>query len=250
MEITFEKVNNEYIAEFEITTDSNLHIEKKCASSTKLYQRTNGGGWDLVDETKNMQGAVDDFDLSALVYPKFIKVVCNAEPLYAEVTTSGEVTEIKSQSKEIEVTSNGTTEVTPDAGFAYLNSVKVKTNVAGSEGGSAMEYLDTTGINIQQYDTNTQVTLMSFGDDAKIVSDGALGVYPMAMSCNNITRNEDFQLIAMSFNKDKRAMFKAPDGEIMSMTWMEFSSLLDPTIYEVLNSCPRITEEEFYNLNA
>lgn len=129
MEITFEKVNNEYIAEFEITTDSNLHIEKKYASSTKLYQRSNGGGWDLVDETKNMQGAVDDFDLSALIYPKFIKVVCNAEPLYAEVTTSGEVTEIKAQTKEIEVTSNGTIEIAPDAGFAYLNKVIIKVNV-------------------------------------------------------------------------------------------------------------------------
>lgn len=119
------------------------------------------------------------------------------------------------------------------------------------QGGSAssMEYLDTTGINIQQYDVNAQATLLSFGDDAKTVSDMGLGVYPMALSCINITRNEDFQLIAMSFNKDKRAMLKTPDGEIMSMTWKEFSSLLDPTLYEVLNSCPRITKEEFYNLD-
>lgn len=166
MEITFEKVNNEYIAEFEITTYSNLHIEKKCASSTKLYQRTNGGGWDLVDEAKNMQGAVDDFDLSALVYPKFIKVVCNAEPLYAEVTTSGEITEIKAQSKEIEVTSNGTINVTPDAGFAYLNSVKVNTNVptSGEGGGSASGESDITYLKAASGSQDELLMAMEFAD--------------------------------------------------------------------------------------
>lgn len=39
--------------------------------------------------------------------------------------------DIKIQDKEIEITSNGTTKVTPDAGFNYLNSVSVKTNVEG-----------------------------------------------------------------------------------------------------------------------
>jgi hypothetical protein len=51
------------------------------------------------------------------------------------VTTDGEITEIKSQSKEVEVTANGTMDITPDAGFSYLNSVKVKTNVPTSGGG-------------------------------------------------------------------------------------------------------------------
>lgn len=69
------------------------------------------------------------------MYPKYIKIVSKVEPTYAAITTDGEVTEIKTQSKEIEITSNGITNITPDSGFTYLNSVKVKTNVPTSGGG-------------------------------------------------------------------------------------------------------------------
>lgn len=240
MEITFEKVNNEYIAEFEITTDSNLHIEKKCASSTKLYQRTNGGGWDLVDETKNMQGAVDDFDLSALVYPKFIKVVCNAEPLYAEVTTSGEVTEIKSQSKEIEVTSNGTTEVTPDAGFAYLNSVKVKTNVPTSGGGggsaSSWRYFAISGF--------TEISeLSSFGVMmVKLQAGGVTVVLSAAyVAVPGIQPN-----MCVAYGVD---MFAKTNSYGDFITWGEAYQKISPETFERYGIV-EITEEEFYNLNA
>lgn len=140
MELTFNKVGKQYEAEFELSADANLHIEFKNAAPVKLYQRTAGSGWDLVNDVKNAVGKATDVDLTSLIYPKFVKVVCVQEPTYATVTTDGEITEIKSQSKEIEVTANGTTEVTPDAGFSYLSAVKVKTNVAGSgEGGGSSE---------------------------------------------------------------------------------------------------------------
>lgn len=249
MEITFEKVNNEYIAEFEITTDSNLHIEKKCASSTKLYQRTNGGGWDLVDETKNMQGAVDDFDLSALIYPKFIKVVCNAEPLYAEVTTSGEVTEIKSQSKEIEVTSNGTTEVTPDAGFAYLNSVKVKTNVAQSGGGGGSTG-GGTGRSIEYFDlrnfenTDAKKMLIAFSELAS-VKFGSVSVVPTAFIM--VEGGLDINVLVsytLAVGVDLNLLMK--EGGTY-MTKLEVLNQGMPGFEESLASL-RITEEEFYNI--
>lgn len=70
-------------------------------------------------------------------------------PIYAAITTDGEVTEIKTQSKEIEITSNGTADITPDAGFAYLNSVKVKTNVAGGAGPKELKRDD---VNFFDYD--------------------------------------------------------------------------------------------------
>lgn len=262
MEITFEKVNNEYIAEFEITTDSNLHIEKKCASSTKLYQRTNGGGWDLVDETKNMQGAVDDFDLSALVYPKFIKVVCNAEPLYAEVTTSGEVTEIKSQSKEIEVTSNGTTEVTPDAGFAYLNSVKVKTNVvqSGEGGGSSVEYLDVSGVS-----KHIKQTLLLLSLYAKVPQDIIIdasagenqskttinaGVAPSSgtsVQMGELGLSSEYTdtllsgITALGCDFSSKIVMQG-----QTMTLNEFFTMSGGK--EMIDALPRLTEEEFYTL--
>lgn len=245
MEITFEKVNNEYIAEFEITTDSNLHIEKKCASSTKLYQRTNGGGWDLVDETKNMQGAVDDFDLSALVYPKFIKVVCNAEPLYAEVTTSGEVTEIKSQSKEIEVTSNGTMDITPDAGFAYLNSVKVKTNVAqsGEGGGSAssVEYLDLTGLATLQSSylatSSQELHLKMTMQGQEIATVGpAAQLVSQCSSASKVYAKIDFDAPVIMVQGTMRQDLKVRDYILSKVSESELASI------------PRITKEEFYTL--
>lgn len=46
--------------------------------------------------------------------------------------------DIKIQDKEIEITSNGTTEVTPDTGFTALNSVSVNVNVPQS-GGTELE---------------------------------------------------------------------------------------------------------------
>ena len=60
--------------------------------------------------------------------------------------------DIKTQDKEIEITSNGTTEITPDEGFAYLNKVSVKTNVAQSgEGGGSAEVIPTDVV----WDCNT-----------------------------------------------------------------------------------------------
>jgi hypothetical protein len=76
------------------------------------------------------------------VYPKYIKIVSKVEPTYAAITTDGEVTEIKTQSKEIEITSNGTTNITPDSGFTYLDSVKVMVDVPTEGGGSGVEAND------------------------------------------------------------------------------------------------------------
>lgn len=144
MNIEFVKQGNAYVAEFKVEADFNLHIERDKKGHITLLQRTSEGGkYALLEEFGYQDGkTVYESDAAGLIYPKFIKVVSAVMPTYAVVTSAGEVTEIKSQTKEIEVTANGTTEVTPDAGFAYLNSVKVKTNVAGSgEGGGSDEWI-------------------------------------------------------------------------------------------------------------
>lgn len=141
MNIEFVKQGNAYVAEFKVEADFNLHIEKDKNGHITLYQRTSEGGkYALLEEFGYQDGKlVYESDAAGLIYPKYIKVVSAVLPTYAVVTSAGEVTEIKSQTKEIEVTANGTTEVTPDAGFSYLNSVKVKTNVptSGEGGGTA-----------------------------------------------------------------------------------------------------------------
>lgn len=86
MELTFNKVGNKYEAEFELSADANLHVEFKNAASIKLYQRTTGSGWDLVNGVKNAAGKAIDVDLQALIYPKYIRVSCATQPTMAVVT--------------------------------------------------------------------------------------------------------------------------------------------------------------------
>ena len=86
MELTFTKVGKQYEAEFELSADANLHIEFESAAPVKLYQRTTGSGWDLVNDVKNAVGKVTDVDLQALIYPKYIKVSCATQPTMAVVT--------------------------------------------------------------------------------------------------------------------------------------------------------------------
>ena len=40
MELTFNKVKENYEAEFEVTSDFNLHIERKQGGNIYFYQRT------------------------------------------------------------------------------------------------------------------------------------------------------------------------------------------------------------------
>lgn len=86
MELTFNKVGKQYEAEFQLSADANLHIEFESAAPVKLYQRTTGSGWDLVSDVKNAVGKATDIDLTSLIYPKFVKVVCVQEPTFAAVT--------------------------------------------------------------------------------------------------------------------------------------------------------------------
>ena len=139
MELKFTKEHGGWVSEFEATADFNLHVEGVYEGNVSIYQRgTAGGGYAFVKDSRPAPsaGTVYDYDFTSLVYPKFIKVVCTEEPTYAEIVTTGEVTELKHQSKAVEITANGTTSIAPDAGFAALNAVEVKVNVPTSGGAS------------------------------------------------------------------------------------------------------------------
>ena len=91
MELTFEKQDNFYVSEFQITSDANLHIEKS-TGKLQLFQRTIGAG-DYA-EIKNFDTSdydsdkIIDIDLQALVYPKWIKVKSAVKPTVAIVTVN------------------------------------------------------------------------------------------------------------------------------------------------------------------
>lgn len=86
MNLTFNKIDNNYVAEFTITNDANIHLEKTSAGPIKIYQRTSGNEYDLVNDLKNAHGKVDDIDLVGAVYPKNIRIVSTVEILLGIVT--------------------------------------------------------------------------------------------------------------------------------------------------------------------
>lgn len=170
------------------------------------------------------------------MYPKYIKIVSKVEPTYAAITTDGEVTEIKTQSKEIEITSNGITNITPDSGFAYLDRVSVKTNVptSGEGGGSAstMEYWDMRGLDADfsgHCDNLAYLMKVRSVDDVLIMPKG----YQMAYN----------QLLAIAI--DVEAVLFCAQG--MSFNAIQFLHESGHTADQIA-AIPRITEEEFYRM--
>lgn len=92
MELEFSKVNESYVAEFEVTSDFNLHLEGVPENKVLIYQRGTAMGQFAFVECGTPRVSYDmvyDFDFSALVYPKHLRVMCEVEPTYAEVTFRG-----------------------------------------------------------------------------------------------------------------------------------------------------------------
>lgn len=264
MELTFTKVGKQYEAEFELTADANLHIEFESATPVKLYQRTTGGGWDLVNDVKNAVGKATDVDLQALIYPKFIKVVCPSNPSYCAVTSEGEVVEIKSQAKVVEITSNGTTSVEPDAGFSYLTGVTVKTNVPQSGGGESgeVDYKDTLEYYMIPVDQRPVPTGDFLGvlyfklviDDAEHGTDVSLiSAYPNFYLLGDFASSQAVA-VAVDPNMLYEGYVKIPSGG-MDLSFKTFDEAVQqvaslgaevPLTYK---SWTRITKEEFWDLN-
>lgn len=86
--LTFQKVGKHYEAQVEVTSDFNLHIERDTAGYLILQVRTtNSGRYDRVRDfnVANLDPVVD-YDFSALVYPKTIRIESEVEPTMAEIT--------------------------------------------------------------------------------------------------------------------------------------------------------------------
>ena len=91
MELTFVQsslIESAWEAEFQVTGDFNLHVERVRGGLFLVYQRTTeSGDYGLVDDFGKKDGvACIDYDFSALVYPKWIKIVSKSKPSVAVVT--------------------------------------------------------------------------------------------------------------------------------------------------------------------
>jgi hypothetical protein len=89
MNINFTKEGSRYVSAFEVTADFNLHIEGVKGGNISVFQRGSASGDYAYVEGSSFhtsEGNVFDYDFSALVYPKYIKVICSTKPTMAVVT--------------------------------------------------------------------------------------------------------------------------------------------------------------------
>lgn len=212
MELKFTKDGEKFISEFTATADFNLHLEGVVEGNVKVYQRSTAGG-----EYAYVRGAtpypsfsdVYDYDFSALVYPKSIKVVTNVEPVVAEVVTDGEVI--------------------PSAG-------------GGS--GDEYEYVDVSSLTTEQklIILYFATTLKSEMEDMKAIQSGPYVALSASGNPDSL-RELAALLTAVCMPKEAYAYLLKEDSQSMAQMFEEKNFL------ETYNSLPRITKEEFYNLN-
>lgn len=241
MELVFHKENGLYITEFEVTSDFNVHLERSKGGKVSFYQKTTDGNYDHIEKLSKNIDKVFDYDFQALVYPKIIKITSECEFDVASLTTDGEVTEIKSQSKEVEITSNGVTEIAPDAGFGYLSGVKVNVNVptgggdTPSGGGGEWKYIKA---DINDETASSLLVVTMFASLVKVDNgDGTKSVYPAAYQTSQLP---DAKALALGIPWDAKI---AIQGMVMKIG--EYLSASG-----VLNALTFLSEEEFYNLTA
>lgn len=93
MSIEFSNTNGNYVSVFKVEADFNLHIEMGGKVSV-LQRGCASGDFDAVASLPSDKSSrtVFDYDFTAAVYPKWIKVITSANPSKAEVTSGGSVT--------------------------------------------------------------------------------------------------------------------------------------------------------------
>lgn len=230
MNLEFVKKDN-WEAEFEATADFNLHIEGVPEGQVRIYQRgTSDGEYAYVREATPYPSFTDvyDFDFSALMYPKWIKVVCGNKPTSAQIVTDGDVQQMKFQDKTVEIASNGTTLVTPDDGFTALGTVNVKVNVPTSGEGVGYLYFENIPL-------NAMIEVLAF---SSLINNGTQIIPSFLCGFNSQGKEENITVrkIAAMYG------YTLNDMKITEDFLREFMS--------VRGSIVEITEEEFYNLEA
>lgn len=245
MELKFNKNGDAWVAEFEATDKFNLHMEGLLLGSFSILQRTAGGKYTHVRgiPTYPRFDKVFDYDFDALVYPKFIKIVSETEPTYAEVVSDGEITEIKSQTKEVEVTANGTTQVAPDAGYSYLTGVTVKTNVpqsGGSGGGNGdgkWLYLDKSSVPFP----NAMEMLVLLSTIGKVSGPNGTIIGPIAYAGE--AAGEGGTILALGFDLSQEWNIDGARTNVLDFSASQGAPLGDLISFG-------ITKEEFYSLEG
>lgn len=240
-DIQFTKQGNTYVAEFEVNADFNLHIEKSRSGYLYMRQRSTSGKWDSV---RNFQVAendyIVDYDFTALVYPKQIRLVSEYAPTMCALTSDGDVIEIKSQSKEVEITQNGEMSVTPDDGFAYLSSVNVKTNVPQQGGGGSSSESEWLYFRLADMESELEIGAAIVASSLTRTTDNE--IVTSAYSTMQASNNPLEYITHCAVDMGAKLFIQGSYGDADTLCQL----LTGASIY----SLPQVTKEEFYNLES
>jgi hypothetical protein len=86
MEIKFEQQGLLYVAEFEVASNCNLHIERESRGAFTIAQRgTKQGKYAYITDENYDSRTTIDVDMLGNLYPKYIRVTSVSKPTMAEV---------------------------------------------------------------------------------------------------------------------------------------------------------------------
>lgn len=157
---------------------------------------------------------------------------------------------VNNQDKTIDVSENGTIEVTPDEGFTGLGKVTVNTNVEGES--SDVEYLDLDD-NLLLADMLGAgiVEAKIFVENAPFPIEGFIcsGLYFGVLSAQLREMGAIIHFVAASFNRDAVVSMKQ-SGVVTTQTVYELLVSKGDYYVETYNNLARLTKEQFYDLNA
>lgn len=96
MELTFLKDGNKWVAEVEVNSDFNLHIEKGAGSLSVAQTSVHGGKYDNVPSLRmSPEDSALDKDVTAIIYPKTIRIEAyTKEAPYAVISSEGDAVDI------------------------------------------------------------------------------------------------------------------------------------------------------------
>jgi hypothetical protein len=86
MNLSFSKVNDEWVAEFQATNSFNLHLEREGSGDISIYQKTVGNKYAHVEFDVLPHQKVVDVDFTGGIFPKDIRIVCESQPTMGFIT--------------------------------------------------------------------------------------------------------------------------------------------------------------------
>ncbi|MBQ7854684.1 MAG: hypothetical protein IJ352_06665 [Muribaculaceae bacterium] len=90
MELEFKQLGSRWVAEMEVTSDFNLHVERVKSGSLSIFQKGVADGLYASESSwSDAAESVVNKDFSMLVYPKWIRIESGSEVTRCVVAISG-----------------------------------------------------------------------------------------------------------------------------------------------------------------